>query len=75
MTTKKFPLQPAHPERNCWGCDKFCSAQSMMCGNGSVRTPHPVELFGDDWKSWDLDAINEQLAAGVHPPAPVDTTS
>jgi hypothetical protein len=24
----------------------------MMCGNGSVRTPHPVELFGDDWNEW-----------------------
>jgi hypothetical protein len=21
----------------------------MKCGNGSDRTQHPVELFGDDW--------------------------
>ena len=41
---KKFPVNPKHPERNCWGCDKYCSAKSMMCGNGSERTQHPVEL-------------------------------
>ena len=27
-----------------------------MCGNGSIATPHPSELFGDDWMSWGLDA-------------------
>jgi hypothetical protein len=21
----------------------------MRCGNGTIRTPHPAELFGDDW--------------------------
>lgn len=21
----------------------------MRCGNGTIRTPHPVELFGEDW--------------------------
>lgn len=21
----------------------------MLCGNGSDRAQHPVELFGDDW--------------------------
>lgn len=49
---KKFPTLPAHPERICWGCDTFCAAQSMNCGNGSDRTPHPVELFGEDWRDW-----------------------
>jgi len=24
----------------------------MVCGNGSERTPHPIELFGDDWAEW-----------------------
>lgn len=57
MTTrKKFPLRPAHPERSCWGCDKYCAATSMLCGNGSERTQHPVELFGDDWDEWSLEA-------------------
>ncbi|MGN6661313.1 MAG: DUF3079 domain-containing protein, partial [Achromobacter mucicolens] len=21
---KKFPLHPKHPERICWGCDRYC---------------------------------------------------
>lgn len=42
-------LQPAHPERICWGCDKHCPADDLACGNGTIRTPHPCELFGDDW--------------------------
>lgn len=49
---KKFPLHPARPERICWGCDQFCAADSMRCGNGSDRAPHPVELFGEDWFAW-----------------------
>ncbi|RYF01087.1 MAG: DUF3079 domain-containing protein [Comamonadaceae bacterium] len=52
MATKKFPHHPPHPERNCWGCDKYCAAGSLLCGNGSERTQHPVELFGDDWAEW-----------------------
>jgi hypothetical protein len=24
----------------------------LRCGNGTIRTPHPVELFGDDWFEW-----------------------
>ncbi len=46
---KKFPQQPAHPERNCWGCDRYCAADAMLCGNGSERTQHPIELFGVEW--------------------------
>lgn len=46
---KKFPEQPAHPERNCWGCDRYCAADAMLCGNGSERTQHPIELFGLEW--------------------------
>ena len=49
---KKFPKAPAHPERVCWGCDHYCAANDMRCGNGSDRTPHPVELFGDGWRAW-----------------------
>jgi len=49
---KKFPDQPAHPERICWGCDKFCPANDMGCGNGSDRTPHPIEFFGEGWRDW-----------------------
>ena len=43
---------PAHPERICWGCERLCAADSLGCANGSIRTPHPKELFGDDWEEW-----------------------
>lgn len=56
--TKKFPLNPKHPERICWGCDKYCPADSLSCGNGTERTPHPAELFGDDWYEWGLEPID-----------------
>jgi DUF3079 family protein len=45
----KLPLKPKHPERICWGCDKYCPVDDMRCGNGTIRAPHPAELFGDDW--------------------------
>ncbi|NML16868.1 DUF3079 domain-containing protein [Azohydromonas caseinilytica] len=54
--SKKFPIHPAQPQRLCWGCDRYCPAEAMACGNGSVRTPHPAELFGEDWAEWGLDA-------------------
>jgi hypothetical protein len=43
------PLYPKNPERVCWGCDKFCPAADLACGNGTIRTMHPVELLGEDW--------------------------
>lgn len=49
---QKFPLHPKHPERICWGCDKYCPADALMCGNGSGRTEHPCEVLGDDWYTW-----------------------
>ena len=48
----KLPLRPPHPERTCWGCDKYCPADDLACGNGTIRALHPVELFGDDWVEW-----------------------
>lgn len=41
-----------HPERVCWGCDRYCPADNLSCGRDTVRTPHPAELFGDDWMEW-----------------------
>ena len=49
---KRFPIHPPHPERTCWGCDRYCAADAMICGNGTVRTEHPVEFFGPDWHDW-----------------------
>ena len=54
---KKFPLNPKHPERICWGCDKYCPARDLACGNGADRVQHPAELFGDDWYEWGLEPI------------------
>lgn len=61
---KKFPLRPKHPERICWGCDKYCSVAEMGCGNGSERTPHPMEMLGDDWYQygdWDIEPEDEPV--------------
>jgi len=57
---KKFPSHPKYPERICWGCEKFCRADDLRCGNGTERTPHPIELFGDDWLEWGLDAAAKE---------------
>lgn len=48
----RIPLQPRNPERICWGCDKYCPADDLACGNEIVRAMHPVELFGEDWCEW-----------------------
>ena len=55
MKSPRLPARPAHPERTCWGCDKYCPADDLACGNGTIRTLHPCELFGDD-------------SAGIHAP-------
>lgn len=54
MTKARISLHPKSPERICWGCDKYCAADDLRCGNGTIRTPHPVELFGEDWIEWEL---------------------
>ncbi len=59
----KVPLHPKHPERVCWGCDKYCPADALVCGNGTVRTQHPVELFGEDWLDWSIDSLHSKLEA------------
>jgi hypothetical protein len=48
IMARKFPIHPGHPERICWGCEHFCPADDMRCGNGTERA-HPIELWGDDW--------------------------
>ncbi len=66
---KKFPIHPQHPERTCWGCDKYCAANDLRCGNGSERTQHPMELFGDDWFEWNpLDDVEASTAQPGTPP-------
>ncbi|MBE7941446.1 MULTISPECIES: DUF3079 domain-containing protein [Ramlibacter] len=55
MATRRFPIAPAHPERTCWGCDRYCAAQDMVCGNGTERTQHPSETLGEGWEREGLD--------------------
>src|SRR5262249_8580668 len=57
-----FPIHPKHPERICWGCDKYCPADDLRCGDGTIRTEHPVELFGEDWFEWLME--KEQAGDG-----------
>jgi hypothetical protein len=40
-------LHPKHPERICWGCEKYCPANHLNCRE--TRVEHPVEFFGIDW--------------------------
>ena len=63
MAVKKFPKARAHPERICWGCDLYCPANDMRCGNGSDRTQHPAELFGDDWEEWGTAPPEQEAGA------------
>ena len=48
-TPGRLALKPRHPERICWGCSRYCPVDDMVCGNGTIRAPHPIELFGEDW--------------------------
>jgi len=58
----RIPLNPVHPERVCWGCDKYCPAEDLACGNGTIRTMHPCELFGEDWLEWSKTPDKAQTA-------------
>ena len=73
MAAKKFPILPKHPERICWGCDLYCASTELRCGNGSERTQHPMEIFGDDWAEWGLDA--EQAAESATETAEAPTAN
>ena len=63
----RIPLNPPHPERICWGCDKYCPADDLACGNGTIRTLHPCELFGDDWLEWAMDRPSTPSEGGDRP--------
>lgn len=64
-----FPIHPKHPERICWGCNKYCPASDLCCGNGTIRTPHPVELEGEDWWKSEMGMLaagdRERIADGL----------
>ena len=64
-------LHPRHPERICWGCDQYCPAEKLGCANGSIRTPHPSELFGDDWLEWEQHGAGPESTPEPTRPSPV----
>ena len=77
---KKIPLNPKHPERICWGCDKYCSVDSLACGYGSSRTQHPAELLGEDWYTvgdWGIEGplTAEKQASSDEPSANADVAA
>ena len=68
MKPRSALLHPRYPERICWGCDKFCPADELACANGTIRTPHPMELFGNDWLEWfeqrrEAEAVTQDATA------------
>jgi len=44
---KEALLHPKHPERICWGCQRYCAADNLACRE--ERLPHPIESDGYDW--------------------------
>jgi hypothetical protein len=62
---RRVLVLPAHPERICWGCEKYCPADDLACGNGTIRTPHPCELFGDDWLEWSDSRLGARARQGA----------
>jgi len=42
MGKPRIAVNPKHPERLCWGCEKLCAANDLRCGNGTIRTQHPL---------------------------------
>ena len=76
---KKFPISPKHPERICWGCDKFCKVDDLLCGNGCERIQHPIELDGPEWYKngdWNNLLSEEQLIElGLKSPAQAPKTT
>lgn len=66
---KPAPLRPSSPERICWGCDRYCPAHDLGCGGGTIRTPHPIEMFGEEWATEQESAEAANTAAEDVSPA------
>jgi hypothetical protein len=56
-------LRPKRPENICWGCDRYCPAGDLGCGSGHIRTPHPIELFGEEWLEDEPEAEIQELSS------------
>lgn len=66
----KIPVRPGHPERICWGCEQYCPADDMRCGNGTERAQHPLELWGEAWMSMSIGPDGNAAPALAGEPAP-----
>jgi hypothetical protein len=71
---KPFPISPKHPERICWGCDRYCASTALACGNGADRTMHPAEMIGEDWYlhgDWGVDVVDVTDKTGEETAVPL----
>ena len=44
-----FPLHPKHPERICWGCEKYCPADDLAVETDPSERPirlNCLEMIG-----------------------------
>jgi hypothetical protein len=51
-------MRPKHPERICWGCERYCPANDLSCRED--RVAHPIEFFGGSWEIGNL-AISQEV--------------
>ena len=77
IMAKKFPIFPKNPERICWGCDKYCRADDLQCGNGCERIQHLIETDGSEWYldgDWsNLLSEEQQIELGLGQPQAGET--
>jgi hypothetical protein len=74
VMAKPFPISPKHPERICWGCDRYCASTALACGNGADRTMHPAEMIGEDWYlhgDWGIDVVDVTDKTGEETAVPL----
>jgi hypothetical protein len=68
---QKISYFPQKPRAHLLGCDKYCAATDLQCGNGSERIQHPFELDGPDWYrqgDWrNLLSQAQQIELGILP--------
>jgi hypothetical protein len=59
---KEALIHPKHPERICWGCERYCAADNLACRE--ERLAHPIESYGYDW----LELEQANATERVEPP-------
>ena len=62
---KKGISNPAHPERVCWGCDRYCAADDLACGNGALShrlVEGCAALVGVDLSPYLIQIANQHFA-------------